>query len=279
MRGATPGDFLSDRSRDLPANSIRKRKSPLKLSSLRLVVPLALLMAGAPLFTHSAAQVTGPVTPAPPDFETRRELEAQALSAEQAGKRSEAWLLRTRLQQGDFQEGDRIVVTIGNNPPRIDTMQVRSGRMLQFGIADIPLTGVLRSELTDTLRHHLAKYIVNPIVRATPLLPIAVFGPVGIPGYHYFAADVLLRDVLMRVGGIAGADVKKTTIRRGNEVIWTATDVRIALTDGLSLDRLHLRAGDEVVVPAPRRPRASLIIAALSTTATIALMFTRGGLF
>lgn len=250
----------------------------MKVPTTCLALPLALLIVGAPLFNQSSAQVVpGPVTTREPDFETRAELEAQAREAERAGRRSEAWLLRTRLQQGDFQEGDRIVVTIGNNPPRTDTMQLRAGKILQFGIADIPLGGVLRSELTDTLKHHLSKYLVDPVVRATPLLPIAVFGPVGLPGYHYFAADVLLRDVVMRVGGLAGADVKKTTIRRGDEIIWSADDVRIALTDGLSLDRLHLRAGDEVVIPAPRRPRISTIIAALSTTATIVLVFMRGG--
>jgi hypothetical protein len=37
-------------------------------------------------------------------------------------------------------------------------------------------------------------------------------------------------------------------IRRGGEVIWNAQDTRTALADGLSLDRLHLRAGDELYV-------------------------------
>ena len=39
------------------------------------------------------------------------------------------------------------------------------------------------------------------------------------------------------------------TIRRAGETIWNAEDTRTAVTDGLSLDRLHLRAGDEIYVP------------------------------
>jgi hypothetical protein len=43
--------------------------------------------------------------------------------------------------------------------------------------------------------------------------------------------------------------MNKMLIRRGGETIWNAQDTRTALTDGLSLDRLHLRAGDEIYLP------------------------------
>ena len=45
-------------------------------------------------------------------FETRAELEEAARNAELQHRSSEAWLLRARLQRGDFQEGDRILVSI-----------------------------------------------------------------------------------------------------------------------------------------------------------------------
>jgi hypothetical protein len=38
------------------------------------------------------------------------------------------------------------------------------------------------------------------------------------------------------------------TIRRNGDTIWGAKDTRTAMSDGLSLDRLHMRAGDEVYV-------------------------------
>jgi len=69
------------------------------------------------------------------------------------------------------------------------------------------------------------------------------------PNYYYTSADVLLSDMVRKAGGPgATADVNNMVIRRGGEVIWNAQDTRRALADGLSLDRLHLRAGDELYV-------------------------------
>jgi protein involved in polysaccharide export with SLBB domain len=90
-------------------------------------------------------------------------------------------------------------------------------------------------------------------VSATPLLRVAVLGQVRSPGYYYTPADVLLSDVIMKAGGPAtDADMNKAIIRRGGETIWNAQDTRTALSDGLSLDRLHLRAGDEIYLPEQR---------------------------
>src|SRR3954471_4405158 len=59
------------------------------------------------------------------DLETRAQLEAEARVAEQQNRTGEAWLLRTRLQRGDFQEGDRIVVTLLGSTTFNDTILVR----------------------------------------------------------------------------------------------------------------------------------------------------------
>jgi protein involved in polysaccharide export with SLBB domain len=163
--------------------------------------------------------------------------------------------LKTRLEKGDFQDGDRIVMKL-LGPTQLlgatgnDTIIVRAGRMLPIPqMADMPLTGVLRSELTDRLTHHLAQYLRDSSVRAIPLIRLAVLGQVRLPNYYYTSADVLLSDMVMKAGGPAPtADVNNMVIRRGGEVIWNAQDTRTALADGLSLDRLHLRAGDELYV-------------------------------
>lgn len=206
-------------------------------------------------------------------FESRTELEQQQRSAESRGRSSEAWLLRSRLTNGDFQEGDRIVVTLNGATVVTDTVQVRAGRVLPFaGLGEVSLTGVLRAELTDTVRSHLAKYLNNPVVRVTPLLPLAVLGEVAQPGFYYVAADVVLRDVIMRAGGpIASADLSKIVIRRSGELIWDAAATRIALTDGLALDGLHLRAGDEIMVPRARRFDLSSVTTIISATVAITL--------
>lgn len=210
-------------------------------------------------------------------FETRAQLEVQAKAAEAEGRASEAWLLRSRLQKGDFQEGDRVVVALLSDP-KSDTLLVRAGKVLQFtGMADLPLVGVLRAELTDTLRQHLARYLVNSAVRTTPLFPLTVLGNIGTPGFYYVPADIVLRDVIMRAGGPREADLNRVVIRRAGETIWNSADVRVALADGLSLDRLHLRAGDEVYVPARKGKRFTLqnSLMVLSTTTTVFFLYSQ----
>ena len=235
----------------------------------------------APLTSlHAQAGSSSSVATAVPQsrqFETRAQLEQQAVAAEKAHRTSEAFLLRSRLQRGDFQEGDRIFIVLEGTAGVSDTLQVRSGKILQFPrMGDLSLGGVLRSELTDTVRHHLSKYLNNPVVRVTPLLTIAVMGTVVNPGYYYASADVVLRDVIMKAGGPAGsADLNKVIVRRGGDVIWNAEDVRVALTDGLSLDGLHLRAGDEVFVPERRRFSLSSATAILSTVVALTLAVTQ----
>lgn len=227
----------------------------------------ALVLLSAPiLLAQTPATASTGASAGTRHFDSRAQLMEAAQAAERQQRTGEAWLLRSRLERGDFQEGDRIVVTLEANP-RPDTMQVRANKVIQFaGMSELSLHGVLRSELNDTLRAHLSKYLRNPNVTATPLLSVAVLGSVGVPGYHYTAADVLLRDVIMRAGGPReNADLDRVVIRRNGEVIWGTRDTRVALTDGLSLDKLHLRAGDEIVVPAQRQRSWTNMIAVISS--------------
>ncbi len=195
---------------------------------------------------------TGPKS----EFESRAELESQVRLAETQHRTSEAWLLRTRLEKGDFQEGDRIVVMLHSSAAAkpLDTLIVRAGKLIQLPkMDDLSLEGVLRSELNDRFVKHLAKYLQDPEARTTPLLRVGVFGSVGAPGYYYLSADVVLNDVIMRAGGPgANADLSKVLVRRGDAVIWNENETRTALSEGLSLDRLHLRAGDNIMIGARR---------------------------
>ena len=93
---------------------------------------------------------------------TRDELEGKAIEAEQVAampqtpsqlrrdKLAAAQSIRTRLSQGDFQAGDRIVLRITGDPnvkPE-DTVTVRPGSVLLMPqMGEISLRGVLRSEL------------------------------------------------------------------------------------------------------------------------------------
>ena len=191
-------------------------------------------------------------------LESRATLEAEALKAEAQNRTSEAFLLRSRLTRGDFQDGDRIVVKVlgtasmipGVMPPN-DTLILRAGKVLQLALmAQLSLEGVLRSELNATISSHLAKYLRDSSVQTIPLIRLAVLGQVRAPNYYYTTVDVLLSDVIMKAGGPLGtADwLGNMVIRRGTETIWNAQDTRTAMADGISLERLHLRAGDELYV-------------------------------
>lgn len=234
---------------------------------------LILVLCGC-LSEHADAQAasvypTKQVSVAPRQYEGRAQLEREVSTAEAAGRVSDAWLLRSRLEKGDFQEGDRIIIVMDANP-RPDTLQVRAPKVLQFpGIEDLSLEGVLRSELNDAIRRHLARYFRNAEVRATPLVPLAVLGSVGSPGYYYTPADALLRDVIMRAGGLQAAALDKTVVRRAGEVIWNSADVHVALADGISVDKMHLRAGDEIFVPERKRRSAATVLTITSATAVL----------
>jgi protein involved in polysaccharide export with SLBB domain len=206
-------------------------------------------------------------------LETRPALEALARTAEAQRRTSEAWLLRARLRNGDFQEGDRIVIVIEGAAAIVDTQQVRSGKKLQFPqMGELSLVGVLRSELSDTVQQHLSKYLTSRVIRASALVPVAVLGAVHQPGFYYLPADNVLRDVIMRAGGPQPtADLGKIVVRREGSVIWDADDMRVALADGLSVDALHLRAGDEIVVGQRRQFQISTVTTVVSMVMALTL--------
>jgi hypothetical protein len=251
----------------------RLKSHAVPVSSIhRITLGLAtVVLASLSLAPALAAQAAGSsLAILKPQYETRANLDSLAAAARREKRTSVAWLLDSRLQNGDFQEGDRIVVTLATTG-RSDTVQVRSGKVLQFpGMSDLSLQGVLRSELTDTLRSHFARYLRYPEVRAVPLLPLAVLGAVRAPGYHYTAADAVLRDVVMSAGGPSPeAQLDKALVRRNGSTIWSSSDIRVAMADGLSVDRLHLRAGDEIYIPIQRRWDWTRVMPILSLAVTI----------
>jgi protein involved in polysaccharide export with SLBB domain len=223
------------------------RQSRVRVLMLTLV---AAGLAAAP----AGGQSTRPADPTR-DLESRAQLEAEARTAEAQNRTGEAWLLRSRLQRGDFQEGDRIVVTLLGSITFNDTISVRAGKLLPLPrMGEVPLEGVLRSELGDRISTHLARFLRDSSVRAIPLVRIAVLGQVNRPGFYYTSADALLSDMLMKAGGPSpNADLGKMSIRRAGEVIWSERDTRTAMSDGLSIERLHLRAGDELYVGEQKR--------------------------
>jgi len=157
---------------------------------------------------------------------------------------------RERLANGDFQVGDRLALLVQGEPTLSDTFTVREGQLLRLpNITDLRLHGVLHSEIQDDVTRELGKYIKNPVVRATPLVRVAVLGQVGRPGYYSAPADELVSDMLMRAGGpTTNSDLNKTVVRRGTELVYPAKTIQTAMAQGQTIDQLNLRPGDQIVV-------------------------------
>jgi protein involved in polysaccharide export with SLBB domain len=197
----------------------------------------------------------------PVQAQTRTEIEAMATVAERdaasartdslrASKKVAAQTLRSRLRDGDFEVGDRIILRVSGVPALTDTFTVAAGRMLHLpDIGDIPLTGVLRSELQPYLQRQIGRYVINPTVEARSLMRVSVLGAVEKPGYYAVPPDMLVGDALMVAGGLAReADVRKTVVRRGSSEVWTRDRLHSAILGGLTVEQLHLQPGDEIVV-------------------------------
>ena len=204
---------------------------------------------------------------------TRAELEASLIELDKYAastgyssrirqeKTREAAMIRARLENGDLQVGDQIDIRVVGQPVYSDSFTVAAGRVLALpGLPDIPLQGVLRSEAEDYLTKQLARYIRDPEVRVRTKIRLSVFGSVGRPGFYQMPADILPEDAFMVAGGPAGdADPRKVTVRRGNNVIWGETALQEAMRQGLTLDQLNLRAGDELVLDLRKRPGTSIL--------------------
>lgn len=216
------------------------------------------------------------------------QLEATARSSAYSGTlrdraRSEAGLIRRRLAEGDIRVGDRIMLRVeGHTFP--DALVVVAGRQVVLPeIGEIPLEGVLRSELQDHMAHHIGRFIRNPRVEARPLIRLQVRGAVRSPGYYMAPSDMLVEDAIMLAGGPAGnARTDRVRIERARDVIWHGDRLQSAMFEGRTLDQLSLQAGDDIVVPGASRGRLATfreVTLVVSSVVSILLIADRLGAF
>jgi protein involved in polysaccharide export with SLBB domain len=158
--------------------------------------------------------------------------------------------LRARLRQGDFQAGDHILLAVRGDSTLNGTYTVQPSRVLVVPkLPPIPLAGVLRSELQPYIAARIRPYVLDTLVQGTPLVRIGVLGEVAHPGYYRAPLDATLGDALMLAGGpTPQADLKRTTIRRGDATVLEASGVRAAMMRGAPLGDLDVDAGDELLV-------------------------------
>jgi hypothetical protein len=190
-------------------------------------------------------------SPANSPLATREDLEALLASKgkNKLNDRSRA-LLETRLREGDFQNGDRLLIQVRGDSTVADTFAVRVGQVLNLpNMPPLEMKGVLRSEARERIRTHIAQFIRNPEVTVEPLLRLGLLGQVSRPGYYNVRADVPVSEVVMVAGGMTGdADFKKTTAQRGKVELYDRETIRQSMAAGMSLDQLGLQSGDELVI-------------------------------
>ena len=207
---------------------------------------------------------------------TRDELENMAAEAEaiaaqpqssaqmRRDKLADAQSIRTRLAQGDFQAGDRIVLRITGDPnvkPE-DTVTVRPGGVLALNlIGEISVRGVLRSELAAHMRKEIGRFVRGATVQTTAVVRLGMFGSLQRTGFFEFPADILLSEAIMKSGGPnSQADQHNVTIRRGAEETWNRQAVDIALQEGVTIEQLGLRGGDQLMMGEKSQVSATLIL-------------------
>ncbi|HVH10254.1 MAG TPA: polysaccharide biosynthesis/export family protein [Gemmatimonadales bacterium] len=194
---------------------------------------------------------------------TRAELEASAARLEQTARSpalgdaarvtaaTAAARIRHRLGEGDFTLGDRIFVAVEGEKELSDTFTVGPGRVLAMPvIGDVPLAGVLRSELRAYLTHRLGQNLRDPTVRVSAYVRLSVQGAVAHPGFYGVPAEGLLSDAFMAAGGTTQeADLHKLRIERDGRPLWEGKALTEAIAVGQTIDQAGLIPGDQFVVP------------------------------
>jgi hypothetical protein len=178
----------------------------------------------------------------------------QYSESERSRIRAEADQIRSRLEYGDFNVGDRISLSVQGEEGVPDTVTVAPGQIIELPLfGEISVAGVLRSEIRAHLRDAFSRFITDPVVQASGLLRVSVLGSVGNPGFYTMPAETVLGQAIMVAGGPAGnANLDQVRIRRGPEQIMDGPTTRVALQQGLTLDQLNLQAGDQIDVPQRR---------------------------
>jgi protein involved in polysaccharide export with SLBB domain len=162
-----------------------------------------------------------------------------------------AAIVRARLDNGDFEVGDQIFLRVQGDSLLTDTITVLEGQQLPIPqLGAVPLRGVLRAELQDTVTAYLSRYLRAPRVEVRPLLRVVVEGQVSKPGFIAAAPEQPLAAVINAAGGFTQqAKVTDIRLQRGETTVMHGRQLQDALGQGLSLDRLSMRPGDRIFVP------------------------------
>jgi len=229
---------------------------------LTLIAPMALAQSVA----DTAA---GPLMAARPALESR--LEAARLIGDAGAE--QAQLLERRLTDGDFRQGDRVLLEVQAEPALTDTFTVNSSiDILLPDIGAVSLRGVLRSEVEAHLTTEISRYLRAPTVHARALVGLTVVGEVARAGVHWVPSDALVTDVLTAAGGgTRDAKINEMRIERRGQPVLNERAVQDALANMATLDDVGVRPGDQLIVPSRTGSSTYEIVRTVSIILTIPL--------
>ncbi len=254
-------------------------------------VALAAQVRPAPSGIVGADSMLQMLSGAPGEKTTRAELEAALLEIQQViessgysaalkgARQAEAALIRRRLAEGDIFPGDVILLQVSGDPRMNGVYGVTPKRTIMVpGAGELPVGGLLRSELEAHLTTEVAKFVRNPTVRAEPLLRLQVSGAVNKPGFFTVPSSMPIPDLLMQFAGgpAANADVGRSTVIRGGEVVLPGAAVDEAIREARSVDALNLLAGDELRVGTrPSSGTLGRVLAGVGSVASLVWIFSQ----
>ena len=174
------------------------------------------------------------------------------------------------MTEGDIRAGDEIKVDVLNEIGLSATYTITPARTLTLPAGvEIPMRGVLRSEVQDYLTKEFKRYVINPSITATTYVRISMFGALNKPGFFAAPASTLLSQEIMTDGGGPTNVVRwnKSTIKRGDRVILDGHAFEAALRQGLTLDQLNIQAGDRIDLAA--KPAGGLLLQILGAMSAL----------
>lgn len=164
------------------------------------------------------------------------------------------------------------------------------------GTIDLPMVGpfrvttLTRQEMEKRLADHFFRYLRFPYVTVTPLVRVGFIGGFGKPGFYYANPDESFWEVLRFSGGPLRQDGLHRMYWERNKCV-VSRDMINAVESGKSIHDLGIKSGDQFVVTTkPRRERMEsfnqdvvpvlgVLLTAISTTATIYLVYKTSGRF
>jgi protein involved in polysaccharide export with SLBB domain len=189
----------------------------------------------------------------------------------------EADLIRDRLENGDFEVGDVITLQVSNQADLSNAFTVAPGRLMILPqIGAMPVGGLLRSELPDSVTSFIGRFYQAPQVYVQTSMRLQAVGEVGSPGYHSVSAEMRLPDVIAQLGQpTRTADLDHMKIKRGKETIWDGDALQEAIVQGRTMDQMSLRAGDIIEIPAEQKRNLSELVRSLYYLVPLSLLLTR----